>query len=36
MSQLVVIGFANEYMAEEVRQALFRMQAALDAVRAYS
>jgi uncharacterized membrane protein len=28
MSELVVIGFANEYMAEEVRQALFRMQRA--------
>ena len=28
MSELIVIGFANEYMAEEVRQALFRMQRA--------
>jgi uncharacterized membrane protein len=28
MSELVVIGFDNEYMAEEVREALFRMQRA--------
>jgi uncharacterized membrane protein len=28
MSELIVIGFDNEYMAEEVRLALFRMQKA--------
>jgi uncharacterized membrane protein len=28
MSELIVIGFTNQYMAEEVRQALFRMQRA--------